>query len=42
MRSRAWLVLVLLALTSAVHAAQDGERPMPDPSIEAPSLPFCR
>jgi hypothetical protein len=41
-RSVGWLILLLLVVTNAAHAAPDAsERPMPDPCIEAPNLPFC-
>jgi len=43
MRSAGWLVFLLLALASLAQAAPDAdERPMPDPCVEAPNLPFCR
>jgi hypothetical protein len=42
MRPLGWLALLLLVV-GAVNAAPDtGERPMPDPCVEAPNLPFCR
>jgi len=43
MRPAGWLALLLLAVASLAQAAPDGdERPMPDPCVEAPNLPFCR
>ena len=43
MRPQGWVVLVLLALAGTAGAApNDRERPMPDPCVEAPSLPFCQ
>jgi len=38
-----WTVLLLVALTGTAGALpDDGERPMPDPCVEAPNLPLCQ
>ena len=43
LRSAGWLAFLLLAVASLAQAAPDAdERPMPDPCVEAPNLPFCR